>query len=670
MSAARSCACSIATLHRLGSMGHRLMGCYGVGCEGFEFVGDLDAFFSEGEDIAAIDDVREHPGAFALSERARVRSCVLSLIRDPSGVPVGLLTCADGRGGVFDDAAIACARTLASMAGHRIASEAQSTMRARVARAEVETAACREAAALIERVVSCVPGVVYQFRMREDGSSCFPYSSLGMRAIYNAEPEEVAEDASGVWASLHPEDYEGVREAVLSSAKWLTPWRSRYRVVDPDGTVRWLHGEAIPERDKDGSTLWHGYIHDITNQVTREHELEDAREAELRAMRVKSEFLANVSHEIRTPLGAIMGYAEVLEQRPGGLDEQQRNAVRTIRRNGEHLLGLVNDLLDVEKVASGHMSMERIETETQRLVTDVLGTLRVRAEAKGLSLESVYQTEVPETITTDPMRARQILLNLVGNAIKFTEEGSVVVALRTLRDGERTRLVIEVTDTGIGLSEGQLERVRRFEAFTQADSSTTRRFGGTGLGLRISALLAERLGDPLEVESEEGVGSTFRVRLDPGDLEGVQMISADDTAALGHSAAGEQEHPLLGLRLLVAEDGIDNQRLLLHHLTRAGAEVEVVENGREACERVLEWGEAYDLVLMDMMMPVLDGYGATRRLREHGSCVPIIAVTAHASEEDRARCLGAGCDGYLSKPVSARSLVHACLRFVRRSDAA
>jgi CheY-like chemotaxis protein len=368
-----------------------------------------------------------------------------------------------------------------------------------------------------------------------------------------------------------------------------------------------------------------------------------------------------MSHEIRTPMTAILGFTELLLGDPSRqrLSPEQREAIETIQRNGNYLLGLINDILDLSKMEAGKLEIERTECSPGQVLSEVVALMRVRARAKNLSLELALGGPVPATIRTDPLRLRQILINLVGNALKFTEVGGVRVVARLL-DGPRPRLQVDVIDTGIGIGREQLARL--FQPFAQADSSTTRQFGGSGLGLTISKRLAEMLHGDLTVTSVPGQGSTFRVSVATGPLEGVAMqdrLVAEGAAAPAARSSGE--NPVeLGGRVLLAEDGPDNQRLIAHILKKAGAEVTVADNGRIAFEQALEAqqeGRPFDVVLMDMQMPEMDGYTATRALRERGYGGPIVALTAHAMSDDRQKCLDAGCDDFVSKPIHRKTLL-------------
>jgi signal transduction histidine kinase/ActR/RegA family two-component response regulator len=389
------------------------------------------------------------------------------------------------------------------------------------------------------------------------------------------------------------------------------------------------------------------------------------------ASRSKTEFLANMSHEIRTPMTAILGYVDLLadhgDSAPGAPSREE--AVETIRRNARHLLAIINDILDLSKIEAGQMKVDRQRVRTVDLVQDVMRLMDDRARQKGIALKLAFEGEVPDVVTTDPTRVRQVLINLLGNAVKFTEQGAVTLTVR--RDpGERRTVEFEVADTGIGMSPEQLASL--YHPFVQADSSTTRRFGGTGLGLAISRRCVDMLGGAISVRSAPGAGTTFTVRLDAGDLTGVQpaslrqaQVAEPGTGAPAGAGSlrlpAAVRQPLTGVRVLLAEDGIDNQRLIRFHLERAGARIDIVDNGAKALERIAEGSrlDRYDVILMDMQMPVMDGYEAVRRLVAAGERTPVIALTAHGMVGDREKCLDAGCTEYLCKPVDARGLVSA-----------
>ena len=396
-------------------------------------------------------------------------------------------------------------------------------------------------------------------------------------------------------------------------------------------------------------------------------ELNAARIASIEASRAKSEFLANMSHEIRTPMAAVLGYADLMLD-PKLTAGERVNHVQVIRHNGEHLMALVNDILDLSKIEAGKMAVETIATSPMQIIAEVASLMRVHASAKKLLFEVSCAGEIPETIQSDPTRLRQILLNLVGNAIKFTERGGVrVVAQCEGADSPAPRLVVEVADTGVGMSDEQVRKV--FTVFTQADASTTRRYGGSGLGLVISKRLADLLGGTLDARSTQGRGSMFRLSVLTGSLDDVAMVSGFAEAPVDDTPPPTMRRaPALvpSCRVLLAEDGTDNQVLVKAFLTKAGAAVKVVTDGEQAVREAsaaAEAGEPYDVVLMDMQMPVMDGYTATSTLRQAGYTGAIVALTAHAMAGDRERCESVGCDDYLSKPVDRAQLTATVARF-------
>ena len=391
----------------------------------------------------------------------------------------------------------------------------------------------------------------------------------------------------------------------------------------------------------------------------------EAREAS----RAKSEFLANMSHEIRTPMTAIIGYADLLLD-PETTANERVTHIQTIRRNGEHLLGILNDILDLSKIEAGKMTMEHVRCSPSAIIVDVASLMRARAMAKGLFFEVHYQTPIPDTIDSDPTRLRQILMNLVGNAIKFTASGGIRILARCeSAESASPTLTLEVVDTGIGLSQPQAEVL--FQPFVQGDTSTTRKFGGTGLGLAICRRLALILGGDISLDSSPGRGSSFRLTIATGPLDGVKMLEELHEAGIpetGTSPSCATTTEVLTCNVLLAEDGLDNQLLISTHLTRAGARVTVAENGRVALEMALAAAfakEPFDVILMDMQMPEMDGYAATSELRRKGYTGPIVALTAHAMAGDRERCISAGCTDYLTKPIGRSKLVSAVAEHAR-----
>jgi len=396
-------------------------------------------------------------------------------------------------------------------------------------------------------------------------------------------------------------------------------------------------------------------------------DLEEARAESVEASRVKSEFLANMSHEIRTPMTAVVGYADLLLDPSLGASERV-NHVQTIRRNGEHLMMLIDDILDLSKIEAGKMTVEKIPTSPSQIIVDVASLMRVRAVEKNLGFDIKYVGAIPTSFPCDPTRLKQILMNFVSNAIKFTKEGAVQIVVRCVAPLEPdAKLVIDISDTGIGMTEAQVQNL--FQSFAQADASMTRRFGGSGLGLVISRRLAELLGGSVTVDTCLGRGTVFRLVLPTGSLRGVPMISDLTEGGVADTVEeARRQIPRLpeGCRVLLAEDGYDNQLLIKTYLVKAGATVQVVADGRAAITEAVSAqtaGHPYDVILMDMQMPELDGYGATSKLRLMGYALPIVALTAHAMAGDRLRCESAGCDEYLTKPVDRAALVGMVARF-------
>ncbi|MBN1488339.1 MAG: response regulator [Phycisphaerae bacterium] len=395
--------------------------------------------------------------------------------------------------------------------------------------------------------------------------------------------------------------------------------------------------------------------------------LQEASTAAHAANQAKSEFLANMSHEIRTPMTAILGFTEVLlgQGELVNAPPERIDAIQTIRRNGEHLLQIINDILDVSKIEAEKLEIERIRCSPIQLVAEVQELMQVRAAGKGLTLGIEFRGSIPETIQTDPTRLRQILINLIGNALKFTEVGNVRLITRLTEDGAYPMMQFDVIDTGIGMTEEQAARL--FQPFTQADSSTTRQFGGTGLGLTISRRLACLLGGTVRlVETRPGVGTCFRATVAAGPLADVPLVQNPSAAVLAAARtprpqATEADVDLAGCRILLAEDGPDNQRLISFVLSKETRNaITIVDNGRRAVEAAFaarDEGVPFDVILMDMQMPIMDGYEACRVLRRRGYAGVIIALTAHAMEGDREKCLEAGCDAYAAKPIDRKQLL-------------
>jgi CheY-like chemotaxis protein len=401
-------------------------------------------------------------------------------------------------------------------------------------------------------------------------------------------------------------------------------------------------------------------------------DLAEARSQAESAARSKANFLSNMSHEIRTPLTAILGYTDLLREAAirHRAPEEQLQSIGTIRRAGEHLLTVINDILDISKIEAGRLEIERVEMDLPQVLFDVDSMMRSRAAEKGLQLNTRLLSAIPNRILSDPTRLRQILMNLVGNATKFTSRGQVDIEVEVRSDTNEPTVRIAVVDTGSGLAPEAAARL--FQPFMQADTSVTRKHGGTGLGLTICQRLARLMGgDVTLMKTAPDEGSTFVLTLPLHAVDGALAVE-DLRGCVGSTdqcGTGAQAIGLHG-RILLAEDGEDNQRLISHHLRKAGAEVIVAEHGVRALELMAEadvTGRPFNLLVSDMQMPEMDGYTLARTLRAQGNAIPIIALTAHAMAEDRQKCLDAGCNDYATKPIDRNSLVASCARVLRSS---
>jgi len=410
-------------------------------------------------------------------------------------------------------------------------------------------------------------------------------------------------------------------------------------------------------------------IEDLTKEKRAAVAMTTALEAADAANRSKSDFLANVSHEIRTPLGAILGYSERMVDSAKTADDTL-SSVTGIRRNVDYLTNLIDEILDIGKKEAGKFEVERVPFLLLPELAEAFSPLLQRAKDSRLSFEVNFDGALPETIVSCPRRLRQILFNLIGNALKFTKDGGVWITIDRAPSGRpraHSLLRFRVRDTGCGLTPGQQERL--FVPFSQADSSVTRRFGGTGLGLALARRLAEALGgDVVLLQSSPNCGSTFEATLDPGPLHGVKMRHGLKFSDLEEEKQTVQDwfrsnQLLAGKAVLLVEDGPDNQEIFSHYLTASGASVDLAADGNEGVEKAR--AGIYDLVLMDLQMPHLDGYAATAMLRAGGYALPIVALSAHAMRGDEERCLAAGCDAYLRKPILPTSLIDACVRAIR-----
>lgn len=466
------------------------------------------------------------------------------------------------------------------------------------------------------------------------------------------------------WHTLvHTEDRDEVLNRWQYSLKTGSVYEAEYRLQNRLGEYRWVLARAYPIRDDSGAIIyWFGTSTDIHDRILLEQELRLAKEKAESANLAKSEFLANISHELRTPMNAVVGLANILKRKQL-TPEQQREFIDTMQMSAQQLMELINDLLDVVKLETRNVELESLPFTLHEVITEIISINAVKAKEKGIEL---HVNEPPETVTTqlqgDPLRVRQILMNLVGNAVKFTEQGQVILDIEftPLHAEGQMALHISVTDTGIGIPEHKLDTI--FSKFSQADTSVTRKYGGTGLGLSITKTLVELMNGSITVESKPGKGSTFRVTLPFQTSE----MTSENTTHTDVQNTDEQWSDNHDFRVLLVEDYKANVMVATSLLEAFGYSYGHAQTGREALDKLEQ--EHYDLVLMDIQMPEMDGFKATRLIREKElqsgtPRLPIIGITAHALKGDREKCLAAGMDEYISKPFQAEELKHIIQRF-------
>jgi PAS domain S-box-containing protein len=531
-----------------------------------------------------------------------------------------------------------------------------------------------------------IPGMIYQYCLKPDGSSYFPYASDGIIHIYGVTPEQAKEDAAPIIDAIHPDDREDVMTSIEQSAKNLTTWHCEYRVCLPNGQTNWLFGHSSPQLEPDGSVLWFGHISDISDRKEVELNLAEAKEAAEAATKAKSQFLANMSHEIRTPMNGVLGMAELLSTT--GLSDEQEDFVQTIQDSGNALLVIINDILDFSKIESGMLQLEEHPFHLSDVVNSVCGLLRAQAEKEGIVLKQTIAHDLPKVVLGDKNKLRQILLNLVGNAIKFTHQGSVSIEVQSDQsdpssdhdpldhqphhpDGD-IELLITIQDSGIGINDDRLQQL--FQPFTQADTSISRKYGGTGLGLAISKSLVELMHGTIWVESGGNVGGNPppHWRPDPSSVahsgckfylcvklktkaNSLQAIEEEAHGNVSQNGAEDNAPSLPLLNILIAEDNLFNQKVVTLMLKKLGYTPDITNNGVEVLRQLEK--KCYDLILMDMQMPEMDGITTTQIIRQSSQPQPhIVALTANALEEDRVKCLEAGMDDFMTKPIPMKLL--------------
>lgn len=459
-------------------------------------------------------------------------------------------------------------------------------------------------------------------------------------------------------SSVHPKDLPEIKKNWDESQHTQMGFECECRLRhDESGIFRWHLLRVVPEFNQVSELVsWIGVATDIHDQKLTQEELIFAKKMADAASETKSNFLANMSHEIRTPLGVILGFSELLSAE-GTTAEEKLNAISVIRRNGDQLSKIIDEILDLSKVEAGKMDFDRSEVSVIDLLHSIREFMSLPAQEKGLDLQFQLKGLVPTKIFSNATRIQQILVNLIGNAIKFTPQGKIAVTTwhQPKTNASPDMLCFSVKDSGPGLSAEQIKKL--FQPFNQIDTSMTRKHGGTGLGLALSRRLARALnGDVVVKESKPGDGCEFIVSIHTGDLKEVPFTKTMQVAKKTEALQEKQDHVALdGVSILLVEDSEDNQALFSRFLTLEGAKVELANNGAEGVDKAFK-GD-HDVILMDIQMPVLDGYGAITSLRQKGFDKPIIALTAHGMKEDRQRCLEAGASDYLTKPVNRVALI-------------
>lgn len=539
----------------------------------------------------------------------------------------------------------------------------------------------------LRRIVSNVPGLVFQFRLHPDGSGEMPFASDGIREVFGLAPESILKDTSLLRQLVYPEDLDRYQTSMLEAASNRSAWNLEYRIIPPDSSkVKWLLLRATPEPDSGNAMTWFGFVADISELKTMESELREAidmyqrKDSELRIYRdhleqlvaartadleharreaehlaqAKSEFLAKMSHEIRTPLNGVLGMAH-LGQRASAAGSKAHDAFSKITHSGQLLLGILNDILDFSKMEAGMLKIETAEVDLDDLLTESLDLMQERATNKGIALILARVPGLPKHCRSDALRLRQILLNLLSNAVKFTLSGSVT--LEAARDGENLRF--SIIDTGIGITGEQLKKI--FNPFEQGDNTMTRRFGGTGLGLAITEHIIRLLGGSISVSSTPDEGSRFDVRI---PYQPTRSLTTEQAAPVN---SFEDDRMLLnGVRILVAEDVEINQEIMDEILRDVGALPTIVGNGQAAVDAVRTLGTThFDIVLMDIQMPIMNGHEAARQISTLDPTLPIIGQTAHALPEEKEACFAAGMCAHISKPIDP-DLLYALIQQYRR----
>ncbi|WP_413561214.1 response regulator [Bdellovibrio sp. HCB209] len=514
--------------------------------------------------------------------------------------------------------------------------------------AELEVESLRRYRSLAD----AIPHIIW--RAKADGT--FDYFNKGWTDYTGLSIEQSL--GSGWQSAANEDDLKEFLKTWMNSMKDGRSFETECRIINRYGESRWFWVRAVSETNFMGQVVaWIGTCTDIHDRKNIEMKLIDAEKQANAASVSKTNFLANMSHEIRTPMNAILGFTELMldeDQTP----EERAKWIHTVQRNGDQLLKIIDEILDISKVESGRLQIENVEVDVESVLEDIRSLLRLQALDKRLDFRIDLDTSIPKMIMSDATRLRQILLNLIGNAIKFTGEGHVHVDVEWVPRAAlelHSKIQFFISDSGVGINPAHSNHL--FQPFVQEDSATTRNFGGTGLGLALSRQLARAMGgDVTLVSSVPGKGSTFLVEVNADPVEGTVFIES-----LNFHIPQNEKFSLKGVKklenmnILLVEDVEDNQALISHFLGAVGANVAFADNGREGMAAAL--AHEYDAVLMDIQMPIMDGYEATRRLRAQGYDKPIVALTAHALKEEMVKSMSAGCTYHLAKPVNFSQLI-------------
>ncbi len=539
----------------------------------------------------------------------------------------------------------------------------------------------------LQKIALSSPVIIEIFVQRANGSAYFEYLSPAYEEIHVLKVAQVMQNPQLCFEQIHPDDMANFWEAVGISLETLSTLQHEWRIITASGKIKWLRTNLRPERRENGDTAWYGVVSDISDRKQMEIALEKTKELAEAANKAKSEFLANMSHEIRTPMNGVLGMAQLLAATP--LREEQKDFVKIILDSGDALLTVINDILDFSKIESGNLQLEQKKFNFEDTMNAVCNLLNKQAFDKNISLQCHVNSMLPTTVLGDSSRLRQILINLIGNAIKFTEQGYISISCnRKFITANTYEFKFSIADTGIGIDYNSIYKL--FKPFTQADASINRQFGGTGLGLAISKRLVELMGGTIWVESRGNVGgnppSDWVIRFDD-NAQGstfyftivlpvfaiTQTIEAANKSDSFLSDKKRISFAQFPIKILIVEDNILNQKIIILMLQKLGCQADVVNDGSE-CVVIFtnqDSETAYDIIFMDVQMPVMDGLTATRAIRQSSLIQTqpwIIALTADALPEDYEACMGAGMNDYMSKPINIKDIEQSLLKYIKDNN--